>query len=90
MVRQAPPAAAHVVRVLYRIVLLPAVFCPLVVPVEVYVALAPRYIAFVLLIVARMLVPSLVRQPLFPLLMETPLLLKAADVAGLPLVPVQV
>jgi len=96
MVRQASPAAAPVVRILYRAILLPAVFRPLVVPVEVYVALPPRYVpvARVLLVLrmlmTRKLVPAFFGQPLLALLMEPAFLSKTADVAGLPLTLVQV
>lgn len=83
--------AAPVIRVRQIVVLLPPVFRPLIVPVEIYVALPPRYVAVTrVVLVLRILVLPLVRQPLFPVLMEPALLLKAADVAGLPLFPVQV
>ena len=90
------PATASVVRVWQIVVLLPAVFRPLIIPVEIYVALPPRYVtvAWMLLVLrmlmARMRVPPLIRQPLLALLVKPALLFKAACVAGLPLIPVQV
>lgn len=87
---------ATVIRVRQVVVPLPAVFRPLVIPVEIYVALPPRYVTVARMVlvlrmlILRMLVPPLVRQPLFPVLMEPAILLKATGFAGLPLFPVQV
>ncbi len=92
IVRNASPAAAAIVRVRYCFVLLPAVLCTLVVGIEVHVALAPRDVALlmVILVVARLMRPALVREPLFVMTVELSFSLKLAHVMGLPSILMEV
>ena len=70
------PVAVPVIQVRDRVVLLPAVFGALVAAVEVHVALAPYRLAVLLAIMGRLLPPPF-REPLLPVLVKLPLLLKA-------------